>query len=130
MHFSTTSKSGVAQYSVSEVTSDKRKVRDQGRGGRTSHLGVLGIWPFQACLLSFHSWVAGSGVQYTSLICTPNHQRGKLRTPYHRVVGKCMTNGTGHRPMHSASLCHCMMKTTPLKSSVGFWPDKFPPKHS
>ena len=97
---------GVAQYSVYEVTPDKRKVRDQGRGGRTSHLDILACDHFRPA--HFHSWVAGSEVQYFSLICTPNHHRGKLGTLYHRVVGTRMTNSTGHRPMHSASLGHGM----------------------
>ena len=97
---------GVAQYSVYEVTPDKRKVRDQGRGGRTSHLDILACDHFRPA--HFHSWVAGSEVQYISLICTPNHHRGKLGTLYHRVVGTRMTNSTGHRPMHSASLGHGM----------------------
>ena len=96
--------SGVAQYSAYEWTLGRRKVRDQGRGGLT--------WISWASSHSrpahFHSWVEGSGVQYIDLICTPNHQRGKLGTLHHRVVGICMTNGTGHRPMHSASLCHEM----------------------
>ena len=51
--------SGVTQYSAYELTLGKRKVRDQGRGGHTSHLDILGIWPFKACSLSF----LGSGQQ-------------------------------------------------------------------
>ena len=81
-------------------------MRDQGRGGRTSHLDILACDHFRPA--HFHSWVAGSEVQYISLICTPNHHRGKLGTLYHRVVGTRMTNSTGHRPMHSASLGHGM----------------------
>ena len=98
--------SGVAQYNVCEVTADKQKVRVQGRGGRTSHLDILACDRLRPA--HFHSWVAGSGVQYISLICTPNHHRGKLGTLHHRVVGTGMTNNTGHRPMHSASLGHGM----------------------
>ena len=59
-------RSGVAQYSVCEVPQDKQKVRDQGRGGRTSHLDILGIWPVQACSLSF----LGSGQR--SAVHRPN----------------------------------------------------------
>ena len=58
--------SGVAQYSVCEVPQDKRKVRDQRRGGRTSHLDILDIWPVQACSLSF----LGTGQQ--SAVHRPN----------------------------------------------------------
>ena len=58
--------SGVAQYSVYEVTPDKHKVRVQGRGGPTSHLDIPGVWPFQACSLSF----LGSGPQ--SAVHRPN----------------------------------------------------------
>ena len=94
--------SGVAQYSAYEFTLGKRKVRDQGRGGRTSHLDILGICHWRPA--HFHSWVEGSGVQYIDLKCTPLHQRGKLGTLHHRIVGIRMTNGTGHWPMHSASL--------------------------
>ena len=94
--------SGVAQYSAYELTLGKRKVRDQGRGGRTCHLDILGICHWRPA--HFHSWVAGSGVQYIDLKCTPLHQRGKLGTLHHRIVGIRMTNGTGHWPMHSASL--------------------------
>ena len=77
--------SGVAQYSAYELTLGKRKVRDQGRGGRTSHLDILGICHWRPA--HFHSWVAGSGVQYINLKCTPLHQRGKLGTLHHRIVG-------------------------------------------
>ena len=94
--------SGSAQYSVCEAPQDKRKVRNQGRGGCTSHLDI------HSRPVHFHSWIAGNGVQYIGLMCTPNHQRGKVGTLHHRIVGIRMTNGTGHRPMHSVSLGHGM----------------------
>ena len=78
--------SGVAQYSAYELTLGKQKVRDQGRGGRTSHLDILGIWPLKACSLSF----LGSG------------QRSAVHRP--KMHSSPPTWQAGHWPMHSASL--------------------------
>ena len=98
--------SGVAQYSVYELPRDKRKVRDQGRGG--APLTWISWASGHVRPAYFHSWVAGSGVQYIDLICTPYQQHGELGTLHHRIVGIRMAKGTGHRPTHSASLGHGM----------------------
>ena len=104
--------SGVAQYSVYELPQDKRKVRDQGRGGRASHLDILGIWPFQACSLSF----LGSG--QWSAVHRPNMH--SLPTTWRARDSTSQDSGYPHGKRHRAQT-HAFRVIGPWNVQYGLW---------
>ena len=84
---------GVAQYSVWDISPDKRKWGIKGEGGLT-----LFTYPGYFRPAHFLSQVAGSVDIVHGPDYTPSHQRSQLGTPLRRIVGISMTNGTRPDP--------------------------------